>query len=239
MFLHTINFAKLQSKLEGRQGINGFVNGFEVYLKTCNQDNTSWFPQDCIRLVFHFYQKVFEDWLCNLLWSAKHFVYRTPVQQGEHYQKGSDSHWDIHAENECIHSQKGLVKSFLLVLHKNHKFASRDFTICAAPVLRSSNRMREKKIPKHNSYVTSWNVSSANHSAKQCRTPCAMRGTCSECTSSSSECMWCSNMKQCVDSNAYVASFPFGQCMEWYTMNTCPRKISFSTLLLFHLQFNL
>ncbi|XP_069016864.1 attractin [Embiotoca jacksoni] len=62
----------------------------------------------------------------------------------------------------------------------------------------------------------------ANHSAKQCRTPCAMRTTCSECTSSSSECMWCSNMKQCVDSNAYVASFPFGQCMEWYTMNTCP-----------------
>lgn len=51
-----------------------------------------------------------------------------------------------------------------------------------------------------------------------------MRSTCSECTSTSSECMWCSNMKQCVDSNAYVASFPFGQCMEWYTMNSCPRK---------------
>ncbi|KAM9787623.1 attractin isoform 2-T2 [Syngnathus typhle] len=62
----------------------------------------------------------------------------------------------------------------------------------------------------------------ANHSAKQCRTPCATRATCSECTSGSSECMWCSNMKQCVDSNAYVASFPFGQCMEWYTMSTCP-----------------
>ncbi|XP_033870460.3 attractin-like isoform X1 [Acipenser ruthenus] len=62
----------------------------------------------------------------------------------------------------------------------------------------------------------------ANHSAKQCRTPCALRSSCSECTSGSSECMWCSNMKQCVDSNAYVASFPFGQCMEWYTMNSCP-----------------
>lgn len=77
-------------------------------------------------------------------------------------------------------------------------------------------------------------VPSANHSAKQCRTPCAMRATCSECTSSSSECMWCSNMKQCVDSNAYVASFPFGQCMEWYTMNTCPRKTSCSPRLLWH-----
>ncbi|KAM4724146.1 attractin [Anableps anableps] len=62
----------------------------------------------------------------------------------------------------------------------------------------------------------------ANHSAKQCKTPCAMRTTCSECTSGTSECMWCSNMKQCVDSNAYVASFPFGQCMEWYTMSNCP-----------------
>ncbi|NWW76156.1 ATRN protein, partial [Climacteris rufus] len=62
----------------------------------------------------------------------------------------------------------------------------------------------------------------ANHSAKQCRTPCALRAACGECTSGSSECMWCSNMKQCVDSNAYVASFPYGQCMEWFTMSSCP-----------------
>ncbi|KAG8134169.1 hypothetical protein E2320_007297 [Naja naja] len=59
----------------------------------------------------------------------------------------------------------------------------------------------------------------ANHSAKQCRTPCGLRTACSECTSSNSECMWCSNKKQCVDSNAYVASFPYGQCMEWHTCN--------------------
>ncbi|XP_015343691.2 attractin-like [Marmota marmota marmota] len=58
----------------------------------------------------------------------------------------------------------------------------------------------------------------------KCHTPCALRTACGECTSSSSECMWCSNMKQCVDSNAYMASFPFGQCMEWYTMNSCPPK---------------
>ncbi|XP_053314088.1 attractin isoform X2 [Spea bombifrons] len=62
----------------------------------------------------------------------------------------------------------------------------------------------------------------ANHSAKQCRTPCASRTQCGECTSASSECMWCSNMKQCVDSSAYVASYPYGQCMEWYTMSNCP-----------------
>uniref|UniRef100_A0A670Z9I7 Attractin n=1 Tax=Pseudonaja textilis TaxID=8673 RepID=A0A670Z9I7_PSETE len=62
----------------------------------------------------------------------------------------------------------------------------------------------------------------ANHSAKQCRTPCGLRTACSECTSSNSECMWCSNKKQCVDSNAYVASFPYGQCMEWHTVSSCP-----------------
>nr|XP_056711187.1 attractin [Euleptes europaea] len=62
----------------------------------------------------------------------------------------------------------------------------------------------------------------ANHSAKQCRTPCASRTVCSECTSSNPECMWCSNKKQCVDSNAYVASFPYGQCMEWHTASNCP-----------------
>nr|XP_016851784.1 PREDICTED: attractin [Anolis carolinensis] len=62
----------------------------------------------------------------------------------------------------------------------------------------------------------------ANHSAKQCRTPCGLRMACSECTSSNSECMWCSNKKQCVDSNAYVASFPYGQCMEWHTVSNCP-----------------
>ncbi|XP_039224309.1 attractin isoform X2 [Crotalus tigris] len=62
----------------------------------------------------------------------------------------------------------------------------------------------------------------ANHSAKQCRTPCGLRAACSECTSSNSECMWCSNKKQCVDSNAYVASFPYGQCLEWHTVSSCP-----------------
>ncbi|XP_042565745.1 attractin-like [Clupea harengus] len=65
---------------------------------------------------------------------------------------------------------------------------------------------------------------SANHISKACRTLCALRSTCSECTNTNSECMWCSSMRQCVDSNAYVASFPYGQCMEWYTTNNCQRE---------------
>ncbi|TSW48764.1 Attractin [Bagarius yarrelli] len=79
-----------------------------------------------------------------------------------------------------------------------------------------------KAAPCINSFNGSVCERSANHSVKQCRTPCALRSSCSECTSGGAECMWCSNMRQCVDSNAYVASFPFGQCMEWYTMNSCP-----------------
>ncbi|XP_060728242.1 attractin isoform X2 [Tachysurus vachellii] len=79
-----------------------------------------------------------------------------------------------------------------------------------------------KAAPCINSFNGSLCERSANHSVKQCRIPCALRSSCSECTSGGAECMWCSNMRQCVDSNAYVASFPFGQCMEWYTMNSCP-----------------
>ncbi|XP_061412599.1 attractin-like protein 1 isoform X1 [Lethenteron reissneri] len=59
-------------------------------------------------------------------------------------------------------------------------------------------------------------------SSLRCRPPCALRRTCGECTSSGSECMWCSNAKRCVESHAYVPSFPYGQCMEWNTANTCP-----------------
>ncbi|MEQ2205606.1 hypothetical protein XENOCAPTIV_005321 [Xenoophorus captivus] len=92
---------------------------------------------------------------------------------------------------------------------------------CINPV---NGSLCERPVRDHFSLKSALNLSfhtffSANHSAKQCKTPCAMRTTCSDCTSGTSECMWCSNMKQCVDSNAYVASFPFGQCMEWYTMS--------------------
>ncbi|KAI0241830.1 Attractin-like protein 1 [Lamellibrachia satsuma] len=35
--------------------------------------------------------------------------------------------------------------------------------------------------------------------------------------------MWCSNERRCVESNSYVVSFLYGQCMEWTTMQSkCP-----------------
>ena len=37
--------------------------------------------------------------------------------------------------------------------------------------------------------------------------------------------MWCHNMHMCVDRNAYLASFPYGQCMDWTThFEQCPRE---------------
>ncbi|XP_037091277.1 attractin-like protein 1 [Pollicipes pollicipes] len=48
-----------------------------------------------------------------------------------------------------------------------------------------------------------------------CGPSCSERTTCDNCTAAS--CMWCINKMRCVENNAYVASFPYGQCMEWTT----------------------
>uniref|UniRef100_A0AAY4BHW9 Attractin n=1 Tax=Denticeps clupeoides TaxID=299321 RepID=A0AAY4BHW9_9TELE len=58
---------------------------------------------------------------------------------------------------------------------------------------------------------------SPNQSGRQCKLPCSLRTTCANCTSQATECMWCSSTRRCVDSNAYVISFPYGQCLEWKT----------------------
>ena len=35
--------------------------------------------------------------------------------------------------------------------------------------------------------------------------------------------MWCKNLNMCIDRNAYLASFPYGQCMDWTTKaDECP-----------------
>lgn len=64
---------------------------------------------------------------------------------------------------------------------------------------------------------------SPNQNARPCKKPCSLRTTCSNCTSNGMECMWCSSTKRCVDSNAYIISFPYGQCLEWQTA-TCSRE---------------
>uniref|UniRef100_A0A671L195 Attractin-like protein 1 n=1 Tax=Sinocyclocheilus anshuiensis TaxID=1608454 RepID=A0A671L195_9TELE len=60
-------------------------------------------------------------------------------------------------------------------------------------------------------------VVSPNLGVLPCKIPCALRTSCANCTSQAMECMWCGSTKRCVDSNAYVISFPYGQCLEWQT----------------------
>ena len=60
-----------------------------------------------------------------------------------------------------------------------------------------------------------------SHSDSPCDSACSDRTTCSECLQKS--CMWCKNLRMCTDRNAYLASFPYGQCMDWTTIHgSCP-----------------
>ena len=54
-----------------------------------------------------------------------------------------------------------------------------------------------------------------------CGSACSEKKTCIECARGM--CMWCKNLRMCTDRNAYLASFPYGQCMDWTTqINHCP-----------------
>uniref|UniRef100_A0A673B1M1 Attractin like 1 n=1 Tax=Sphaeramia orbicularis TaxID=375764 RepID=A0A673B1M1_9TELE len=63
-------------------------------------------------------------------------------------------------------------------------------------------------------------------SARPCKTPCALRTSCANCTSQAMECMWCGSTQRCVDSSAYVISFPYGQCLEWQTQDCAAQNCS-------------
>ena len=58
-------------------------------------------------------------------------------------------------------------------------------------------------------------------SPSACTPACSDRPTCTNCTGGL--CMWCKNLDMCIDRNAYLASFPYGQCMDWTTKGEeCP-----------------
>ncbi|MBZ3871502.1 Attractin-like protein 1 [Sciurus carolinensis] len=69
-------------------------------------------------------------------------------------------------------------------------------------------------------------VVSPNQNARPCKKPCSLRTSCANCTSNGMECMWCSSTRRCVDSNAYIISFPYGQCLEWQTATCSPQNCS-------------
>lgn len=57
----------------------------------------------------------------------------------------------------------------------------------------------------------------------QCPKVCSEYTSCLNCTQE--ECIWCQNEGRCVDKNAYIASFPYGQCREWTTVGSkCRNK---------------
>ena len=62
---------------------------------------------------------------------------------------------------------------------------------------------------------------SRSHMDSPCDSACSDRTTCSDCLQQ--QCMWCKNLRTCTDRNAYLASFPYGQCMDWTTsQGSCP-----------------
>ncbi|XP_021361114.1 attractin-like isoform X3 [Mizuhopecten yessoensis] len=74
----------------------------------------------------------------------------------------------------------------------------------------SCRHISDQETPKDSDYS----------SETACEQPCYINTDCENCTRSS--CMWCANKRRCVETNSYVASFIYGQCMEWTTSeNRC------------------
>ena len=68
------------------------------------------------------------------------------------------------------------------------------------------------------------NDAAAPDSEDQCIPACSTYTDCSSCTTSQSHiisspnrCMWCQSMSQCIDQNAYLAEFVYGECRQWVT----------------------
>ena len=64
-----------------------------------------------------------------------------------------------------------------------------------------------------------------SNSRSECSARCHSFTGCNNCTSNN--CMWCVNTRQCVEHNAYVSTFPFGQCTAWTTKSAqCHREFN-------------
>lgn len=77
--------------------------------------------------------------------------------------------------------------------------------------------------PSKRSLSTSFTTSLLNpiNPYQSCDAPCYLRRSCNECISN--KCIWCSTSEQCLDSFAYFAYHPMGQCMHYVAhMLKCP-----------------
>lgn len=77
------------------------------------------------------------------------------------------------------------------------------------------SELKEEKKKTHSFPSSPGNPSQS--SRPSCKKPCSLHTNCGNCTSQAMECMWCGSVQRCVDSTAYVISFPYGQCLEWQT----------------------
>ncbi|OQV18166.1 Attractin [Hypsibius exemplaris] len=62
--------------------------------------------------------------------------------------------------------------------------------------------------------------------AALCDIQCNARTSCDSCSTQAGTCMWCANEEKCIDSSAYLAVFPYGQCRDWQAMNRRCAKVS-------------
>ena len=85
----------------------------------------------------------------------------------------------------------------------------------------TEKQCQEKQTTGINSSEEGSSGSAKKEPVGHCPVSCSENESCGNCTSRL--CMWCHNMHMCVDRNAYLASFPYGQCMDWTTqINHCP-----------------
>eukprot|EP00795_Rhopilema_esculentum_P012202 gene12202-2824_t len=69
---------------------------------------------------------------------------------------------------------------------------------------------------------TSTNASLKCNPKMPSESQCHLIKSCSSCTAASTiGCMWCQSQNLCIDSEAYVVNFPYGQCLEWINNSGC------------------
>ena len=113
---------------------------------------------------------------------------------------------EAHSGDECLQ------------LHTCHACSSNQHCIWswtnAPDRCRKVTKMRDVKITMNNTgTIQAQRLTMEN----PCRSPCVELTSCRNCTES--DCIWCQNEARCVDKDAYPASFPYGQCREWTTLD--------------------
>ncbi|KAK2177373.1 hypothetical protein NP493_601g02014 [Ridgeia piscesae] len=128
----------------------------------------------------------------------------------------------VWCDGQCSHGYCSSAKKAVTVQGCHDNF-TRTSSVC--PTLHNCHACRSNDAclwsPSDNKCHLRMKSQSDGEKLSKCPVPCNTHATCENCTSAT--CMWCSNERRCVESNSYVVSFLYGQCMEWTTMQSkCP-----------------